>query len=146
MKEIVDNITVKVIIESKMTHLPLLRQTVRGICSNVIDNEKIFQDIDLSLNEALSNVIFHAYQNEPDHEIQITVTLYPEQVVFEIVDLGLKNLNINSTIPSFDEDSIDIDSLAESGRGMFLIHQLMDEVIYKPEADKNILILRKRFK
>lgn len=140
-----DNITIKVIIESKLIYLPLLRKTIRGICSNVVQNEKIFQDIDLSLNEALSNVIAYAYQNEPDHEIQIMVTLYSDQVVFEIIDLGTKDFHIEFPV-QMDQDLTDINSLPESGRGLFLIHQLMDEVSYRSEKDRNILLLRKHFK
>lgn len=141
----VSNVTIKVIIESRLAYLPLLRKTIRGICSNVVQDESVLQAIDLSLNEALCNVIYHSYQNEPDHEIQIMVTLYPQEVVFQIIDLGLKNLK-NYKPVSFPIDKENIDALDESGRGIYLIHQLMDEVTYTSEKDRNVLLLRKRFK
>jgi serine/threonine-protein kinase RsbW len=135
---------IKISIESQLVNLPILRKAIRGLCSFVIQDEQVFQDIDLCLNEALSNVIYHAYRNEPGHEIEIIITLHPKEFVFQIIDLGLKNPQEN--VPSaLNPDLNNLDSLQESGRGLFLIHQLMDEVVYKSEKDRNILLLRKRF-
>lgn len=141
-----EDTTIKINIESRLINLPLLRKTVRGICSCVIEDEKIFQDIDLCLNEALSNVINYAYQNEPGHEIEIVVNLYPKEFVFQIIDKG-KQGDSEPTIPEINQNPQvdDIESISESGRGLFLINQLMDEVTYKSEKGKNILIMRKRF-
>lgn len=136
---------IKISLESKLVNLPLLRKMIRGLCSNFIYEEQVFQDIELSLNEALSNIINHAYKQEPGHEIQIIVTIYPTEVVFQIIDVGEKILEIASLIPQ-DASLEDIDSISEQGRGLFLIHQLMDKVDYTRKNDKNILILRKCFK
>lgn len=140
-----EDITIKIAIESKLGNLPILRKTVRALCSCVIENERVFQDIDLCLNEALTNVIHHAYGNEPGHEIQVMVTLCPEEFVFQIIDIGIKNPHQGAPL-SLEVPPSNLDELPESGRGLFLIHQLMDEVIYKSEKNKNILLLRKRFR
>lgn len=134
----------KVIFESNLAYLPILRKAIRGICSSVIeDNEECLQDIDLCLNEALSNVICHAYQNEPGHEIQVCVALYSGEIVIQIIDIGLKNPQ--TAKPELNQEIGDIESLSESGRGMFILHQLMDEVTYSTEGSKNILLMRKHF-
>lgn len=139
-----NDISIKVSFTSHLSHLPLLRKAIRGICSTVVENEQCLQDIDLCINEAVSNVICHAYQNEPGHEIQVIVTIYSQDIVFQIIDIGLKNAEpINPTLQEVDIHYIE--NLQESGRGLFIIHQLMDEVTYKSEEGKNILILRKHF-
>lgn len=140
-----NDMSIKVVFESKLANLPLLRKAIRGICSSVVtNNEQLLQDIDLCMNEAVSNVIYHSYQNEPGHEIQIVVTLFSKEIVFEIIDIGLKNSKSKITPPVEPEIDIDdIEAIPESGRGIFIIHQLMDEVIYKSEGGKNILLLRK---
>lgn len=139
-----NDMSVKVIFESKLAYLPILRKAVRGICSSIIENnEEFLQDIDLCLNEALSNVICHAYQNEPGHEIQVIVALYSHEIMIQIIDIGLKNTNTEKPIES--EHIDEIPNLSETGRGLLLMHQLMDEVTYKTEKEKNILILRKTF-
>lgn len=142
----VNDTTIKICIESDLIYLPILRKTVRAICSSVIHDEEIFQDIDLALTEALSNVIDHAYRNEPGYEIQILVTLYPEEVLLQIIDSGLKNPKTDKPSLQLDFDLNKVESIPESGRGLFLIHQLMDKVAYKSEDGKNILTMLKRIK
>lgn len=135
-----NDISIKITFESKLDYLPLLRKTIRSVCSCVINNEQYLQDIELAVNEALSNVICHAYQSKPGHEIQVTVALYSKEVTIQIIDKGLTNLK---DPPSLEYDVHDIETLSESGRGLFFIHQLMDEVTYKNEKGENILLLRK---
>ncbi len=131
---------VKVVLESKLSNLPLTRQILRGICSVVVQNEQIFQDIELSLNEALSNVISHGFKNEPYHEVQIIATLSTEQIIFEIIDYSSNNL-FDHSLPT--KKLEDIDPLSESGRGILLINKLMDEVNFQRGKDKGVLLLRK---
>lgn len=140
----IDSTKIKIVIDSKLSHLPLVRKAIRGVCSTIVQDEKIFQDIDLALTEALSNIIYHAYKNKPDHEIQIVIVLSSEEVIFHILDLGLKNLHIHNST-SIDGDFTNIDAIPEFGRGIFLMHKLMDEVTYTRKEGKNILSLRKCF-
>lgn len=136
-----NNCKIKIVIESKLTNLPLLRKTIRGICSGVVENEQVVQDIELCMNEALSNVIYHAYRSEPGHEIQIIVTLSENEIVFQIIDNGLKNPMHHLVLQEKNLNTLD--PLSESGRGLLIINQLMNEVVYKSEQDRNILLMRK---
>ncbi len=138
---------IKISFESKLMYLPYLRKAVHGICSLVIENEHVLKDIGLCLNEALSNVIYHAYEEEPGHEIQVSVNFYSNEVEIQIIDTGLKNpkafLDPQMWI-NFDPK--DISSLPDSGRGLFIIHELMDKVDYTSSEGRNTLSLRKFFK
>lgn len=139
-----NDLSIKIAFESKLTYLPILRKVVRTICSDEIrDNEKFFQDIDLCLNEALSNTILHAYQNESDREVQIIVTLRKPDLTIQIIDEGLK-ISEDNQHPQF-KITDHIEALPESGFGIFILHQLMDEVVYKTVENKNILFLRKSY-
>lgn len=134
--------TIKITIESKLSHLPILRKAIEGICSSIVTKTQILEDINLSLNEAMANIITHAYKNEAGNEIQITVNLSSNEIEFNIVDSGKENRQKNTRLPDADLDSTD--TISESGRGLYLIHKLMDEVIYKRENNKNVLLLRKK--
>lgn len=133
-----DECEIKVSIESKLSNLPLVRKTIRGICSSVVQSEDIFQDIELAMNEALSNVISHAYRNEPGHEIEIIVKLYPHEIAIEIIDFG-------KSAEAALKPQKNLDPLAETGRGLSLMYKLMNEVVYNREKNKNVLVLRKTF-
>ena len=95
-------------------------------------------NIELAVNEAVVNVISHAYGNDPSGEVSLAFEICPDRLVIRIRDWGL----------SFDPASIpepDLNAPHESGYGVFLIRQLMDEVSYEPgTADGNCVTLVKR--
>lgn len=145
MKEV----TLKVIFNSDLNYLSLIRKGLRGICSSIIKNKQIIDDIEISVNEAISNVISHSYLNEPGHEIQLTINIFPKHILLEINDKGLKNENPDfQAHKSYDLecDFSNLDSLSEKGRGLFIISKLMDDVKYTTEHGINKLSLLKYFK
>jgi serine/threonine-protein kinase RsbW len=85
--------------------------------------------VEICLSEALNNVIKHAY-HENTKFIEV-----------EIVDNGEPRTQFNK--PTLDYDPNDIKNLPESGMGLFIIHQLMDEVNYITLNGKNYFTLKK---
>jgi anti-sigma regulatory factor (Ser/Thr protein kinase) len=80
--------------------------------------------VELALQEALANAVRHGCQNDPTQQIQCVVTCDASgDVVIVVRDPG----------PGFDVDSVPnptekANLFKPSGRGVFLINQLMDEV------------------
>jgi anti-sigma regulatory factor (Ser/Thr protein kinase) len=100
-----------------------------------------FQDpeckaIALAANEALCNVIRHAYKNRSDQEIDLNCQVRPDCVEVTIVDHGEP-----ADISKFCAQPLDDVSL--SGRGTHMIRQIMDEVWYEHIAEGNRLRLKK---
>jgi len=92
--------------------------------------------ITLAVDEALSNVIRHAYKSECNHMVQLTCQAQPEWLEFTFVDRG----------EPADPARIcgqPLDEVALGGRGTHLIRQIMDEVSYERLGDQNRLRLRK---
>jgi anti-sigma regulatory factor (Ser/Thr protein kinase) len=98
--------------------------------------------LNLAIEEAVSNIILHAYKNYPENEqIEITATLNEDKLVFTITDYG----------DEFDPTKIENPDITLSteerplgGLGIFLIKQLMDEMEYKRANGKNVLIMSKK--
>lgn len=142
-----NEMTFKLIFDSQVAYLPFLRKAIRGISSCLIQDEQTLYDIDLCLHEAINNVIYHSYHNEPGHEIQLIVRVRPEELEFQIIDVGLKNFHADiDARKQMEFDPTDINTLPETGRGLFIIHQLMDKVSYTSLDKKNILTLCKHLK
>ncbi len=95
-------------------------------------------NVELALNEAVVNVITHAYHDDPKGKIQITFLVKPDSLEIQIRDWGR----------SFDASTVptpDLDEPHESGYGVYLIRQLMDRASYQPRtADGNLVTLVKR--
>jgi serine/threonine-protein kinase RsbW len=134
--------SIKLIIESRIDDTALLAQAVRAVCYTVVQEETLLYKLVLCLVEAVTNVIKHAYHKEQGHFIEVRVTVSDEDVVFEISDDGDK-AELPPPKKDLGIDPNDITSLPESGMGLFLIYQIMDEVLLSEKDKKNILLMRK---
>jgi anti-sigma regulatory factor (Ser/Thr protein kinase) len=94
--------------------------------------------VELALQEALANAIRHGCKNDPTKKIQCAVTFDAAgELVIVIRDPG----------PGFKPDAVPNplegdNVLKASGRGVFLINQLMDTVEYTDEGRR--VVMRKR--
>ncbi len=85
--------------------------------------------IELAIGEAVTNIIRHAYQEQPNHKIHLSLTIDKIQFKVTIVDFGRK----------FDPDSHhppNLDTPHEGGYGIYLIKKVMDEVHYDTSPPK----------
>jgi sigma-B regulation protein RsbU (phosphoserine phosphatase) len=113
-------------IESDLNELARVREFVRNFCSRapaeLLDRSRI-DLIELAVNEAVVNVIKHAYRNEPGKPIRIEAQLAPDQLMFRLVDWG----------SSFDPAAVPppaFDGSQDHGFGVYIINQAVDEVAY----------------
>ena len=100
-------------------------------------SEKI-SHLELGLEEILINIINHAYKESGiDGEIEITCRLTDSQtLIVEIKDSG-KPFDIFSVHEP--DLNAGIEDRQVGGLGIFLVKQLMDEVRYSREQDRNKL-------
>lgn len=103
--------------------------------------QHICNAVDICLSEALNNVIKHGYKNKPNHGIDINIRKNAKYLEVEIIDNGLPRKQLD--VPSLDFDPEDVDNLPESGMGLYIIHQLMDEINYITLNGKNYFTLKK---
>ena len=105
-----------------------------------IASEKI-REIELSIAEALNNIIKHSYKGNEDNKIDIFMSVEDGKFTIKLTDFGESKKNVGKPVLEF--DPADIDSLPEGGMGLFIIEQLMDENFYTVEGNKNIFTLVK---
>jgi serine/threonine-protein kinase RsbW len=97
-------------------------------------------EIEVSLYEALANAVEHGCGHDPEKSVQIVVACDEEKGMIVIVrDPG----------PGFDPDSVPSPVVgeniyADSGRGIFLINQLMDEVRFEKNGTEIWMIKGKK--
>lgn len=110
-----------------------------------LNSEKVEQHLcnglEICLTEALNNVIKHSYKGEQNHKIDVNVAVDSEMMEIQIVDEGESRKNLEIKELNFDPE--DIDALPESGMGLYIIKQLMDELDYYKLNGKNYFVLRK---
>jgi serine/threonine-protein kinase RsbW len=103
-------------------------------------------EVELCAVEAVTNAIRHAYRNEPDNEVSLTLNIRDDRLELEVVDTGTAMSPAQQQKLAEGSDVLDFDpsdhaTLPEGGMGLQIIHKVMDEVSYKQEAGVNSLQL-----
>lgn len=103
-------------------------------------NAQQISDIRLAVDEAITNIIKHAYNGEEDHTIEIELTFKDDRICVELFDTGT-----TFSLKTFKQPNIKekIKQKKRGGMGVYLIHSLMDDVSYGREDDANKMVMCK---
>ena len=96
--------------------------------------------VNLSIDEILTNTISYGYDDDEPHRIEIGLRLEAGSLVVAIRDDGAP-FDL-SAAPEADIES-SLDERAVGGLGLFLVHEMMDEVEYERVEDRNVVTLTK---
>lgn len=94
--------------------------------------------VDLVINEALTNLISHAYSDAEPHEIVLTVTDRADAVTVEIVDDAHP---FNPFEARAATAAADLEHASIGGRGLLLIEAYSHDYDYGRVTDRNRLTL-----
>lgn len=103
-------------------------------------------EVELCVVEAATNSIRHAYEGRPGHEVRVRLEAGGGRLEIEVRDRG-RALPVEqlSRPPALAEPSLDdVDALAESGRGHFLMARLMDELQFAHVDGENVVRMTRR--
>lgn len=107
------------------------------VCGNqFLYSQEIVDDIVLALDEAITNVIRHAYGSNHNYYILLKSIFEPKRVQFLIYDKG-KSFNPDNVAKPDVEKYIKEEK--KGGWGKFLIERVMDHINYTPSIEGNIL-------
>jgi sigma-B regulation protein RsbU (phosphoserine phosphatase) len=96
---------------------------------------KIARKMNLVFDELLNNTISYAYEDENEHEIEIVIELSQERLVIIIMDDGIPFNPLEMETP---DTELDIEEREIGGLGIHLVRNMMDEVDYKRQTNKNV--------
>lgn len=136
---------IQLMIPSRLDAVPLLGSMVKAICESVGLGDTDRQLVGLCLVEAANNAIIHAYCEKEGGTVGVEVTLYPEKLIFDVVDFGRAGdpEKMNSDHRAALSESSPQFSQAESGRGLAIMQEVMDSVEYTVRSNNNRLRLVK---
>lgn len=110
---------IKLKIPSRPVFIKKTRQVIDEICARSGFSEKKTQELKLAINEAIANIIQHAYENDPDQTIYLYFLILPERVEVILRDFGKKPQNGNPKSRSLDD-------LKDKGLGIFFMEKYVD--------------------
>lgn len=118
-----------------------VNKTIRQILTEENVETYICNAVEICLTEALNNIVKHAYTGNNNNVIDISLRKDTNYLEIELRDEGLPRENF--VINDLNFDPSDVDNLPESGMGLFIIKQLMDEINYYSLNGKNYFTLKK---
>lgn len=121
-------------IPASYTYLNVLGACVRtffDVAEGQSEHSGLAYNVELAVHEACTNIVEHAYGGIPGRiEIILSIIKDPRRLVIELHDSGRSFKLPEVTNLDFTEPQI-------NGYGLFLIHQLMDEIEYLPRSGDN---------
>jgi anti-anti-sigma factor len=123
-------------IQSNTDQVAETRRAVEQFARDVGFLEHAVGEIGLCLNEALANVIRHAYRNIPEKPINIKVEYADSALKLTIRDWGTGE-NPAAQLQK------DRDPLTPGGIGLVCLRKLMNDITYSPQPDGMLLTLIK---
>ena len=109
---------------SHSQYLPMIRAVVREGSTLAGFDEDLTAGILLAVTEAVTNVMRHAYGNDPDKFIDFELEVHPDELRLDIIDYG-------TFVDPKQIASRPLDDVRPGGLGVHLIKSTMDRVEYR---------------
>lgn len=137
-----DRIAVDIKVPNQTRYLALIGHIGENIARTLRDyagdRDKLAYDLNLVLTEAMANAIQHANAGDPAKEVHIEISIVSQKLVIKVFDFG-QGFDIKEYVePNH--------PLEEHGRGIYLIHTIMDDISYLPTDTGHVLQMTKNLK
>jgi anti-sigma regulatory factor (Ser/Thr protein kinase) len=112
----------------------------RDACANIFSATEV-DNIELAIVEAANNIVEHSYHGEDGNPVEITISRLKNCVEIKFYDLGDPFDPPVAPEPDFQMENLE--KIPESGRGLFIINSIMDELSFNKESALNVITLKK---
>lgn len=129
------------VIENDISEISKLAVFIDELGEEMNLTPELIFNLNLVLEEAVSNVILYAYGEEKHKEISLMTNMSDGNLVFVLTDSG-KEFD-PTKVPDADI-TLSAEEREIGGLGIFLIRQIMDKVDYQRIGEKNVLTMRKQ--
>ncbi|MBF0120275.1 MAG: ATP-binding protein [Desulfobacterales bacterium] len=126
-------------LKATLENLPkFIEFVINSSISHHLNSKQLF-NIELAIEEALVNLIKHAYKDKEGYaKIAVAFNEEKQDFIIEISDQGKQFNILSKDSPDISSDIID---RPIGGLGIFFIKKFVSSVLYRFEDNKNILTL-----
>jgi len=130
-------------LKNKLDGISTLAQTIENFAAeNNLPEKSIFQ-VNLCLDELLTNIISYGFPEGGEHDITVEIALHDETLVVVTHDAGVAFNPLEQSEPDISQG---IEERPIGGLGIHLVRKMMDEVEYRREENQNVLVMKKLIK
>lgn len=117
---------------TKPFKVAFLMRYLRSTLSIILPNSSLL-DIEIALEEVVSNIIEHSYAPGHHGDIEFTFTLHLDRIIIQVDDFGEKGRQYNFAQAGHFaslEELRNTGAEKRGGMGVYLVRKIMDEVTY----------------
>ena len=128
-------------IKNDLGEIGRMSQEVASWCHTQVLPEEVEFQIDLVLDELVSNVIRHGLKDNKEHFIAVNMWCDGHDLVLEVEDDGVPFNPLDNPTPDINKP---IEERRIGGLGIHLVRQIMDTLAYERRGEKNYLFMKKK--
>ena len=128
-------------IKNHVEELEKVNQFVEEICEELGLDMELQMNLNLVLEEMVSNVIFYAYPKGTPEEIELAAESDGKELTFVLSDSGLEFDPTAKEDADPDVNPMDRDI---GGMGIYIVKNIMNKVTYQRLEGKNLLTMQKK--
>ena len=132
---------IRLTIPSRLQELKRIEHLSKEVAGKMGLSEDQHDNLSIAITEAVGNAIVHGNKKDPTKEVRIHIKVRKDRVHISVRDQG-KGFNPDKLSDPLDPQNL----MKESGRGIFILKTLMDEVSFSfsPEGATVEFVMRKR--
>lgn len=127
------------IIQNQFNQLSTVSEWITQIGQSLSLSQRLVFGLDLVLNEAITNIIENAYNNDEIHNIQISFRVNNDYIEVELVDDGIPFDPLQHPLVEF---SSSLEDAPIGGLGIHLIRSYTEACFYRRDHNHNYLIMK----
>lgn len=130
-----------IVIPSDAVYIAAVDEFIENRLKEIEVSKSVKADVAISVSEVVSNAILHGNGNDINKKVTVKIDVRKDEVEITIKDQG-KGFNLD-TLPNPVEKS---NLLKQVGRGIFIVHSLMDSVDFSFTSAGTEVVIKKRIK
>jgi sigma-B regulation protein RsbU (phosphoserine phosphatase) len=135
--------TLEIKLNNQLSELDRFNQTLAEFGRRHGLAPRVVHDLNLALEEILTNIISYGYTDNREHEITVSLSAQPGEVRAEVQDDGQPFNPLEVPEP---DTTKPLEERAIGGLGIHLVRKLMDGLEYKRQGERNFLTIKKKTK
>lgn len=129
------------IISNRVEELAQVATFVEQLCEELSLGPELVFNLNLVLEEAVTNVILYAFPGGGTHEVCLTAQTKDGELIFTLKDDGIA---FDPTRMPEADVTLSAEERPIGGLGILLIRRIMDEVSYQRIGERNVLTMKKK--
>jgi serine/threonine-protein kinase RsbW len=131
----------EIVIKNKITELARINEFVEQIGEELNLDMELKMNLNLVMEEMVSNVIFYAYPEDKEAQIELIAEYDGKELTFVLSDGGKE---FDPTLKKDADPNVNPIDREIGGMGIYIVKNIMNQVSYQRLEGKNLLTMTKK--